>query len=145
MSASLLLGERLPPVRTVWSISGSHVIMTGRDVDGPLPTRRDLRLAPARTRIRNRQQGGCAHRDVVRRRARHSGRPDSGPPTTRRRRSTPYRAYMSGALSSPIFVGAFFLAFALSFVRPRRRLSFAPTVDFGRRRAQKLSRSAVAP
>jgi len=27
MSASLLLGERLPPVRTVWSISGSHVIM----------------------------------------------------------------------------------------------------------------------
>jgi hypothetical protein len=40
---------------------------------------------------------------------------------------------MSGALSSPISVGAFFLAFALSFVRPRRRLSFAPTVDFGRR------------
>jgi hypothetical protein len=35
-------------------------------------------------------------------------------------------------------------AFALSFVRPRRRLSSAPTVDFGRRRAQKLSRSAVA-
>jgi glutamate:Na+ symporter, ESS family len=29
MSASLLLGERLPPVRTVWSISGSHVIMIG--------------------------------------------------------------------------------------------------------------------
>src|SRR5262247_1395432 len=27
MSASLLLGERLPPLRTVWSISGSHVIM----------------------------------------------------------------------------------------------------------------------
>ena len=51
----------------------------------------------------------------------------------------------SGALSSPISVGAFFLAFALSFVRPRRRLSSAPTVDFGRRRAQKLSRSAVAP
>jgi len=43
---------------------------------------------------------------------------------------------------------AFFLAFLfrrLSFVRPRRRLSSAPTVDFGRRRAQKLSRSAVAP
>ena len=35
-------------------------------------------------------------------------------------------------------------AFALSFVRPRRRLFSAPTVDFGRRRAQKLSRSAVA-
>ena len=45
----------------------------------------------------------------------------------------------------PDFCGAFFLAFALSFVRLRRRLSFAPTVDFGRRRAQKLSRSAVAP
>ncbi len=29
MSASLLLGERLPPVRTVWNISGSHVIMIG--------------------------------------------------------------------------------------------------------------------
>src|SRR5215831_12045259 len=29
MSASLLLGERLPPVKTVWSISGSHVIMIG--------------------------------------------------------------------------------------------------------------------
>ena len=56
-----------------------------------------------------------------------------------------YGDYMSGALSSPISVGAFFLAFALSFVRPRRRLSSAPTVDFGRRRAQKLSRSAVAP
>jgi glutamate:Na+ symporter, ESS family len=27
MSASLLLGERLPPVRTIWHISGSHVIM----------------------------------------------------------------------------------------------------------------------
>src|SRR5215468_10404680 len=27
MSASLLLGERLPPLKTVWSISGSHVIM----------------------------------------------------------------------------------------------------------------------
>ena len=41
----------------------------------------------------------------------------------------------------------FFLVFLLrrlSFVRPRRRLSSAPTVDFGRRRAQKLSRSAVA-
>jgi hypothetical protein len=31
---------------------------------------------------------------------------------------------------------AFFLALALSFVRPRRRLSSAPTVDFARRRAQ---------
>lgn len=30
--------------------------------------------------------------------------------------------------------------FGLSFVRPRRRLSSAPTADFGRRRAQKLSR-----
>ena len=27
MSASLLLGEPLPPVKTVWRISGSHVIM----------------------------------------------------------------------------------------------------------------------
>src|SRR5262245_47627236 len=27
MSASLLLGERLPPLNTVWNISGSHVIM----------------------------------------------------------------------------------------------------------------------
>jgi Na+/glutamate symporter len=27
MSASLLLGERLPPLMTVWSISGAHVIM----------------------------------------------------------------------------------------------------------------------
>ena len=60
-------------------------------------------------------------------------------------RALHYGDYMSGALSSPISVGAFFLAFALSFVRPRRRLSSAPTVDFGRRRAQKLSRSAVAP
>jgi hypothetical protein len=33
----------------------------------------------------------------------------------------------------------------LSFVRPRRRLSSAPTADFRRRRAQKLSRPAVAP
>lgn len=29
MCASLLLGERLPPLRTIWSISGSHVIMAG--------------------------------------------------------------------------------------------------------------------
>ncbi len=29
MSASLLLGERLPPIRTIWSISGSHAIMAG--------------------------------------------------------------------------------------------------------------------
>src|SRR5215471_20215681 len=29
MSASLLLGERLPPLRTIWSISGPHVIMAG--------------------------------------------------------------------------------------------------------------------
>src|SRR5215471_4621041 len=29
MSASLLLGEHLPPFRTIWSISGSHVIMAG--------------------------------------------------------------------------------------------------------------------
>src|SRR5499427_10560580 len=27
MSASLLLGEHLPPIRKIWSISGSHVIM----------------------------------------------------------------------------------------------------------------------
>jgi ESS family glutamate:Na+ symporter len=27
MSASLLLGEHLPPLRTIWSISGAHVIM----------------------------------------------------------------------------------------------------------------------
>jgi hypothetical protein len=42
----------------------------------------------------------------------------------------------------PAFLSS--LALPLSFVRPRRRLSSAPTVDFGRRRAQKLSRSAVA-
>jgi len=29
MCAALLLGERLPPLRTIWSISGSHVIMAG--------------------------------------------------------------------------------------------------------------------
>src|SRR5215467_6284497 len=29
ISASLLLGERMPPVRTIWSISGPHVIMAG--------------------------------------------------------------------------------------------------------------------
>jgi glutamate:Na+ symporter, ESS family len=29
MSASLLLGEHLPPLRKIWSISGSHVIMAG--------------------------------------------------------------------------------------------------------------------
>lgn len=29
MSASLLLGEHLPPLRTIWSISGPHVIMAG--------------------------------------------------------------------------------------------------------------------
>ncbi|HEY8548386.1 MAG TPA: sodium/glutamate symporter [Vicinamibacterales bacterium] len=29
MCASLLLGERLPPIRTVWEISGAHVILAG--------------------------------------------------------------------------------------------------------------------
>ncbi len=29
MCASLLLGERLPPLKTIWTISGSHVIMAG--------------------------------------------------------------------------------------------------------------------
>jgi glutamate:Na+ symporter, ESS family len=29
MCASLLLGERLPPLKTIWNISGSHVIMAG--------------------------------------------------------------------------------------------------------------------
>lgn len=29
MCAALLLGERLPPLRTIWGISGSHVIMAG--------------------------------------------------------------------------------------------------------------------
>jgi glutamate:Na+ symporter, ESS family len=29
MCAALLLGERLPPVKTIWNISGSHVIMAG--------------------------------------------------------------------------------------------------------------------
>ena len=29
MCASLLLGERLPPLKTIWGISGSHVIMGG--------------------------------------------------------------------------------------------------------------------
>src|SRR5215510_6668917 len=47
MSASLLLGERLPPLRTVWSISGSHVIMIGVMSMGQIRTWRDLRLVPA--------------------------------------------------------------------------------------------------
>ena len=29
MCASLLLGERLPPLKTIWGLSGSHVIMAG--------------------------------------------------------------------------------------------------------------------
>ena len=29
MCAALLLGERLPPVKTIWNISGPHVIMAG--------------------------------------------------------------------------------------------------------------------
>jgi len=29
MCAALLLGERLPPLKTIWNISGSHVIMAG--------------------------------------------------------------------------------------------------------------------
>src|SRR5262245_36478311 len=29
MCATLLLGERLPPLKTIWGISGSHVIMAG--------------------------------------------------------------------------------------------------------------------
>jgi ESS family glutamate:Na+ symporter len=29
MSAALLLGERLPPMKTVWNISGAHVILAG--------------------------------------------------------------------------------------------------------------------
>ncbi len=29
MCAALLLGERLPPLKTIWSISGPHVIMAG--------------------------------------------------------------------------------------------------------------------
>src|SRR5262245_48153969 len=29
MCAALLLGERLPPLKTVWGFSGSHVIMAG--------------------------------------------------------------------------------------------------------------------
>src|SRR5262249_41202955 len=29
MCAALLLGERLPPLKTIWSFSGSHVIMAG--------------------------------------------------------------------------------------------------------------------
>src|SRR5262245_39397179 len=29
MCASLLLGERLPPLKSIWTISGSHVIMAG--------------------------------------------------------------------------------------------------------------------
>ena len=40
---------------------------------------------------------------------------------------------------------AFCLPCVISFVRPRRRLSSTLTVDFGRRRAQRLSRPAVAP
>src|SRR5215813_4015367 len=29
MAASLLLGERLPPVKKIWTLSGPHVIMAG--------------------------------------------------------------------------------------------------------------------
>ena len=29
MCAALLLGERLPPLKTIWSVSGTHVIMAG--------------------------------------------------------------------------------------------------------------------
>src|SRR6185503_6852485 len=29
MCATLLLGERLPPLKTIWKLSGSHVIMAG--------------------------------------------------------------------------------------------------------------------
>lgn len=36
MSASLLLGERLPPLKTIWSISGPHVIMNGTMAMGQL-------------------------------------------------------------------------------------------------------------
>ena len=39
----------------------------------------------------------------------------------------------------------FFLSWIISFVRPRRRLSSAATVEVARRRAQRLSRPAVAP
>src|SRR5580704_8731944 len=59
-----------------------------------------------------------------------------------------YGDYMSGGTVKPDFCELFlpcFFAFTVSFVRPRCRLSSAPTVDFGRRCAQKLSRSAVAP
>jgi hypothetical protein len=59
-----------------------------------------------------------------------------------------YGDYMSGGTVKPDFCELFlpcFFAFTVSFVRPRCRLSSAPTVDFGRRRAQELSRSAVAP
>jgi len=61
-------------------------------------------------------------------------------------RSAPsFRSLIAATNASAFFRFSFFLALALSFVRPRRRLSSAPTVDFARRRAQKLSRSAVAP
>src|SRR5262245_61319399 len=36
MSASLLLGEHLPPLKTIWSISGPHVIMNGLIAMGQL-------------------------------------------------------------------------------------------------------------
>src|SRR5262249_9911105 len=29
MASSLLLGERLPPIKRIWAVSGSHVIMAG--------------------------------------------------------------------------------------------------------------------
>src|SRR5262249_33058153 len=71
------------------------------------------------------------------------------------------KPYMSGTLSrpfhtAPLFVpnlspaptadrqAAFFLASVFSLVRPRHRLSSAPTVGVRRRRAQRLSRPAVA-
>src|SRR5580704_16146858 len=52
---------------------------------------------------------------------------EGGAPRVRR-----YGDYMSGGTVKPNFCGLFlpcFLAFTLSFVRPRRRLSSAPTVE----------------
>jgi hypothetical protein len=71
-------------------------------------------------------------------------RPKSAKARSRGKLGTGWQRVLWGLYERGHCQAPFFLAFALSFVRPRRRLSSAPTADFGRRRAQKLSRSAVA-
>jgi hypothetical protein len=55
-----------------------------------------------------------------------------------------FRSLIAATNASTFFLADLLFCLDLSFVRPRRRLSSAPTADFRRRRAQKLSRPAVA-